>query len=146
MYKKLKHAVDNTTSHFKVYLKKEIPEYFHIKNNKNTGDILILADPGWFMRTNKENNTEDDWERGTHGYSNFVRNMNPGFLAFGPMFRAGFRKRCVKTVDIYSLICHILDINAEKNDGNFKRVKPLLKEYAEDIPEDVVDAEDPIHC
>ena len=124
VYKSLKHS----HPHMNVYLKKGIPEKFHIKRNDRTPPILILPEPGWLV-----NNTIRDFqgfdgkfEKGEHGYSNYARSMNPAFLAKGPAFKKGFELDVIEIVDIYSLMCHIIGIKPLTNDGKFDRVKKFL--------------------
>lgn len=69
----------------------------------------------------------DDWVRSEHGYDSMDRDMNPGFFAFGPAFKRGFKKFCIETVDLYGLMSTIMDIEPSPNDGRFSRVAPLLK-------------------
>ena len=111
-------------------MKEEIPPYMHIRNNSRTGDILILPEPGWIV---VDKNAlppylkADDWVRSEHGYDSMDRDMNPGFFAFGPAFKRGYKKFCIETVDLYNLMCTIMDIDPSPNDGRFSRVAPLLK-------------------
>ena len=126
IYKKLK----NKHPHLKVYLRKDIPESFHIKHSNRTAPLLLLADPGWVIRAKKNRvpYLEEDFCRGEHGYSNSYRKMNPGFAAYGPAFKKGYTKELIETVDIYPLICYILGIKPLKNDGKLERTKDFLLE------------------
>jgi len=125
VYDKLK----NANKHWRVWLKEDIPERFHVKNNSRTGDILVLPDPGWVVK-NKAGGPEyiDNWfERGEHGYDPRERMMNPAFFGYGPAFRGGVRQRCIQTVDIYSMMTFALGLKPLKNDGDFERVKGFFK-------------------
>ena len=122
IYNKLKEKADS--NHYEVYLQEDIPEKYHIKNNSRTGEILVIGEPGWTFITNKNGKEwfrKDNkyWKIGDHGFSNFEKIMNPAFYGFGPSFRSGYRKKCIETVDLYSLMCHLLKINPRKNDGEF---------------------------
>ncbi|XP_066920630.1 bis(5'-adenosyl)-triphosphatase ENPP4-like [Clytia hemisphaerica] len=128
VYKKLKKFSEKSTT-FRVFLKKDIPKYLHVGNNSRTGDILILPEPGWIVVDKTalaEYLQKPNWIRSEHGYDSLNREMNPGFFAFGPMFKKGFKKPCIKTVDLYGLMCKILGMEPSQNDGKFERVKPLL--------------------
>ena len=102
----------------------------HLRHNSRTGDILILPQPGWIV---VDKNAlppylkAGDWVRSEHGYDNMNRDMNPGFFAFGPAFKQGFKKFCIETVDLYNLMCAIMDMEPSPNDGKFSRVAPLLR-------------------
>ena len=132
VYDTLKNSTNNN-SHYTVYMKKDIPDEFHIKNNNNTADILLLPEPGWTVTAdiNPVAYLKGEWERGDHGYSNENRLMNPAFFAWGPEFRKGYRMKCVHTVDVYTLIAHILKLKKTGDrDGKFDRIKPALLQYA----------------
>ena len=124
IYKKLK----NKNPYLKVYLKKDIPESFHIKKNNRTAPILLLPDPGWTIKTKKEDipYLQEKFYRGEHGYSNEIRDMNPAFFALGPAFKKGFRKEYIESVDLYLLMCTLIGLKPGKNDGSLDRVKDFL--------------------
>ena len=130
IYNKLKNAHPN----MRIFRKEEMPEFWHIKRNNRTAPLLLLPDPGWMINNTVQQMQYQKGEffRGEHGYSNLVRDMNPGFFAFGPAFKPGTKIPFMETVDLYSLMCHILQIKPLKHDGDFERVKPLLvKEFKE---------------
>lgn len=68
---------------------------------------------------------------GTHGYDNRLKEMRPIFMAIGPAL-----KRNVTTpedfsiVDIYSLMCRVLQIQPAPNNGSSVRVEQLLSSSA----------------
>ena len=148
MYEILSKQSKRRNSHFQVYLKEDIPEYFHIKNSNRVGDLLLLPKPGWtvFTKKNMPSYYKGRWRRGEHGYSNIEATMNPAFFACGPSFRVGYKQWCVKTIDLYSLMCHILNIRPEPHDGCFERVKPFLKEFRGKNYRQVNERDDPIIC
>ncbi len=126
IYAKLK----DKNPHMKVYLKKDIPEHFHIKKNDRTAPIILLPDPGWVITTKfqKVPYLEGKFSRGEHGYSNLCRDMNPGFAAAGPAFKRGAHTEWIETVDLYPLMCHILGIKPLQNDGKLERTEMFLNE------------------
>ena len=131
VYNSLKKASDRTTT-FRVFLKEAIPNYMHIRDNERTGDIWLLPSPGWIVAEQwkmKELAKQGEWIQSEHGYDILNRDMSPGFFAFGSAFRKDFKKNCIKTVDLYGLMCHILDFEPSKNNGSFRRVAPLLREW-----------------
>ena len=127
VYGKLRNASVNRP--FKIYLKKDIPDEFHIKNSDRIGDILLLAEPGWtFVRKGGgPDHLQGSFERGEHGYNNKRRIMCSDFMAAGPDFKSGFHTKTINIVDIYVLMCHLLNIPTLKHDGHFSRVEMFLK-------------------
>ena len=51
--------------------------------------------------------------------------MRTIMYARGPGLRKGFRSEPLMMTDHYNLICHLLDINAQPNNGSWLRVEAL---------------------
>ena len=124
IYNKLKDKVP----HLSVYLKKDIPENFHIKKNNRTAPLILLSEPGWVVKAKKDKvpYLNGQFCRGEHGYTNLCSKMKPGFAAFGPAFKKGVKTEWIESVDIYPLICNILGIKPNPNKGNLERMKKFL--------------------
>ena len=52
--------------------------------------------------------------------------MHPIFIARGPAFRTGYVAEPFEVVDIYPLMCRILDLTPAVNDGSLNRIKHIL--------------------
>ena len=66
-------------------------------------------------------------DRGMHGYDNALPEMRTIFMARGPSFRSGYTKTGgVLQVDIYPLLCDVLQLRCEPHDGNLRRMHDLL--------------------
>jgi predicted AlkP superfamily pyrophosphatase or phosphodiesterase len=112
-------------NHFKVYKKSEMPEYFHYKNHPFIGEILIVADMGWSLISNRRSEYDS---KGNHGYDNNHLDMHGIFLAIGPNFKNGYRTGTVWNIDIYPLLCRIFNISPRSNiDGKAERIEFILK-------------------
>lgn len=65
---------------------------------------------------------------GNHGYNpENVSDMWPFFIAAGPAFKVDHHVPSIDMVDIYSLMCQILDLVPVPNMGNLDNVRDLLK-------------------
>lgn len=64
---------------------------------------------------------------GDHGYDNRVDSMHPIFYAFGPVFRRKLLAEPFRSVDIYPLMSHVLQLKERKTNGSFSNVKNLLR-------------------
>jgi hypothetical protein len=53
--------------------------------------------------------------------------MHAIFYAAGPAFKKGYSFDQLNNVDIYNLICRILNITPAENDGNPDHIKKLLR-------------------
>lgn len=64
--------------------------------------------------------------KGEHGYDNDEMDMKPFFRAVGPAFRRNLVVAPFETVNIYPLMCHILGIRPEVNDGHLDNTRQML--------------------
>lgn len=124
-----KNLTDKKHPNITVYKKNQIPEVFHWRNNRRIPSIFILADLGWVI-TKERPSVATTWTKGTHGYSNQVREMWPIFIATGPAFRKGYKIKPFQNVDLYPLICHVIGVEPHSHNGSFERIKLMLKEFS----------------
>ena len=116
-----------TLDNCQVFLRDEIPERFHCRNQKRMLDILVLADLGWTITTH------DGFSRfgipiGMHGYDNFEIDMHGIFYAIGHSIQAGVKLETIENIQIYPLICEILGIVPNPEiDGKIEKTKMILK-------------------
>ncbi|XP_072913315.1 bis(5'-adenosyl)-triphosphatase enpp4 [Hemitrygon akajei] len=113
--------LSNCDPHMKVYLKEDIPDRFHYKHNKRIQPILLVADEGWTIVQNGSIT-----QLGDHGYDNALPSMHPLLVAYGPVFKRGYKTDSINSIDIYPLMCRILGLNEEPNNGTFGNVRCLL--------------------
>uniref|UniRef100_A0A3Q3WMH7 bis(5'-adenosyl)-triphosphatase n=1 Tax=Mola mola TaxID=94237 RepID=A0A3Q3WMH7_MOLML len=109
-------------AHMTAYLKKDIPDRLHYKNNKRIQQILLIADEGWTILQRGSTITK----LGDHGYDNSLSSMHPFLAATGPSFRQGYRISSLQSVDIYPLMCHLLSIPPQPNNGTLTQARCLL--------------------
>ncbi|XP_038150698.1 bis(5'-adenosyl)-triphosphatase enpp4 isoform X1 [Cyprinodon tularosa] len=108
--------------HMKAYMKKSIPDGLHYRNNPRIQPILLIADEGWTIvrRGNKLPRLGD------HGYYNSLPSMHPFLAATGPGFRQGVQMKSLQSVDIYPLMCRLLAVPAQPNNGSLTSARCLL--------------------
>jgi predicted AlkP superfamily pyrophosphatase or phosphodiesterase len=125
IYNKLK----SEESNFKVYRRYETPEYYHFSNSAMIPEIILIADPGWSLMTNKDINRYGNMSSGgQHGYDNNHIDMHRIFYAIGPDFKTGYTCGTINNIDIYPLLAKILRIFPNNNiDGKLERIEFLLK-------------------
>jgi predicted AlkP superfamily pyrophosphatase or phosphodiesterase len=125
IYNKLKSQQKN----FKVYRKEEVPEYYHFSHNTMIPEIILIADPGWSLITDKDvKRYEGMSSGGNHGYDNHHIDMHGIFYAIGPDFKNGYSCGTIDNIDIYPLLAKILRIFPNNNiDGKLERIEFLLK-------------------
>ena len=54
--------------------------------------------------------------------------MHPIFIAHGPAFKKDYKTKSFNTVDLYPLMCRILGVKPNENDGDLDEVKNILAE------------------
>lgn len=109
--------------HVQAWKPGEVPGRLHYGTHPRCGDLIIVADSAWSV-TWKD--PKPGKSGGTHGYDNANRNMHAIFYACGPDFKKGYRQPVFENVDIYPLICKLLNLTPAENDGNLKRVEGML--------------------
>lgn len=112
--------------------KSEIPERFHYNEGNRIAPIVCSANEGWVL-TNTERFEEakkrEGFERphGAHGYDNQLESMRALFIAHGAAFKRKQIAEPFANVEIYNLMCRILGLTPAKNDGDYEKVRSLLK-------------------
>jgi predicted AlkP superfamily pyrophosphatase or phosphodiesterase len=108
----------------KAWKKSDLPAKWHYGTNPRIPEILIVADSSWSLGTRSDGSSI---KGGAHGYDNYNSDMSAIFYAAGPAFKKNYKFKELNNVDIYNLICRILDIKPAKNDGNPEHIKGLLR-------------------
>ncbi|CAM9234117.1 unnamed protein product [Lampetra planeri] len=123
--------LDKCHAHMTAYLKQEIPDRLHYRNSERIPEIILVADEGWTIVRQG-----DQLPRlGDHGYDNTLPSMHPFFSAVGPSFRQGYRMSRLQSVDIYPLMCHLLSVPPQPNNGTLAQARCLLSaETCWDVP------------
>jgi hypothetical protein len=54
--------------------------------------------------------------------------MHPIFIARGPAFKKKYVASPFESVNVYSLLCHLLDISPRPNNGSLDNIKHILSD------------------
>lgn len=115
-------ALKGAHPHLHVYKKEEMPARLHYSKHPRILPIILFADPGYVIngmfpvQSNK----------GEHGFDNHALDMKPFFRAVGPDFQKNLEVGPFETVNVYALMCHLLGIKPEVNDGSLDTTKHML--------------------
>ena len=125
IYKKLQKQQAN----FDVYLRENLPEFYHFSNHPFISPLILIANMGWTLVNNEiEAKLINRTIGGNHGYDNHHLDMHGIFYAMGPAFKKGYRSGTVWNIDIYPLLCNIFKIFPRQNiDGKLERIEFILK-------------------
>lgn len=66
------------------------------------------------------------FHKGEHGFDNAEMDMKAFFRAVGPAFHNNLKVGPFETVNVYALMCHILGIWPEVNDGHLNATRHML--------------------
>ncbi|CAG7668638.1 unnamed protein product [Allacma fusca] len=119
-------AKDN---HYTVYLRDEVSKmkpHWHFAHNRRIMPIFMIPEPGYLF----EGIAPRNYTWGTHGFDVDEPSMRPFFMAMGPLFKNNSVQEPFDNIDIYPLVCHILNIEPRPNNGSLERVLPLLASSA----------------
>ncbi|XP_061166536.1 glycerophosphocholine cholinephosphodiesterase ENPP6-like [Saccostrea echinata] len=126
-----------------VYRKDKIPERYNLKRHYRVSPIFIEADDGVyitlpckcigcspctipFANIVKYEGTGE--MRGMHGYDNTDADMRAIFLASGPEFKKNYTSKPFYNVELYQLMCKILQVNPNHHNGTWSNVSPMLSQ------------------
>lgn len=125
-----RNLISANNAHMRVYKKEDIPEEYHWKHNLRIPPIFVDPDVGWVIKTERSKARQGNWTVGDHGWPSKRSKSYSVFFARDPAFRKGIEVSSFNTVDLYPLMCNLLGIEAKPNNGSFKNIRLILKEYA----------------
>ncbi|XP_049586301.1 ectonucleotide pyrophosphatase/phosphodiesterase family member 7 [Syngnathus scovelli] len=108
--------------HLTVYRKDDMPESFHLARSGRLPPVVIIADLGF----NLNSRFIVYVNKGDHGFHNGEMDMKMIFRAFGPDFKKNFLSEPFDSVHIYPLMCRLLNIWAEPNNGSLEHTADML--------------------
>ena len=115
----------SATENISVWKKNEIPERLHYGFGDRVKDFVVVADSSWsLLRSSKKR----AYSGGAHGYDNQNKDMHAIFYAYGPAFKNGYKHHSINNIDLYPLICKILNIEPAEIDGDLQNVSEMLSD------------------
>ncbi|XP_074867128.1 ectonucleotide pyrophosphatase/phosphodiesterase family member 7-like [Carettochelys insculpta] len=123
-------ALKNAHPNLRVYKKEEFPEHFHYAKNKRVLPILVYGDLGYSVNSRLILYVN----KGDHGFDNGDMDMKTIFRAFGPDFKENYFAAPFDSIHIYPLMCKLLGINPEPNNGSLAFTEKMLIDTSEPEP------------
>lgn len=117
--------LNRLSPHLKAYASQDLPARFLYSGHRRIPSIVALMDEGWSV-SRRNRRAGYPISGGTHGYDNEAPSMQAIFVAQGPSFRSGAQVDTVYNLDVYELMCSILQLKPATNDGSLKRIAPIL--------------------
>lgn len=113
-------------SHFKVYLKENLPVDYKLTHPDRVGDIVVIGDLGYYI-IDRSFTDKPSLNAATHGWSYLHNEMKALFLAEGPQIA---KKKIIpefQNIDVYPFVMSILEITTTVPfDGNPKTLLPFV--------------------
>jgi predicted AlkP superfamily pyrophosphatase or phosphodiesterase len=125
VYEKLSKAHPN----LHVFLKEEIPEKYHFRNNPRIPPIVAIADEGWSVSTRgiMKSLSRTFSSGGAHGYDPALHSMQGVFIAHGSAFKKNLVVAPFENINIYNMVTKILNLKSSPNDGCQDCFQDMLK-------------------
>lgn len=126
---RVRDAINARLQHGRAYLRLEVPERHHFRDDPRIGDVVIIMDDAWTIvvlprLAEAASRMIRPDRRGAHGWDSAFPSMHATFIASGPGIRAGATIPAVNNVDVYPLMTELLGLRpAAGIDG-----KPGLRE------------------
>jgi predicted AlkP superfamily pyrophosphatase or phosphodiesterase len=114
----------NSVKGLKAWSKDKLPGHLHYGTNPRIPEIVVIADSSWMVDIHPVPSVIK-W--GVHGYDNSNTDMHTIFYAAGPAFKRNYEFPQLYNVDIYNLICRLLNIEPAPNDGDPSVIEKLLR-------------------
>ncbi|PRY98302.1 ectonucleotide pyrophosphatase/phosphodiesterase [Marinilabilia salmonicolor] len=107
-----------------VWKKNDVPDTLQYGTNENISSLVVCAKKGWGVYMDSSQFVNG----GTHGYSFLNKDMHGIFYGIGPSFNSGIECKSFQNIEVYNIVCKLLNIEPAPNDGKFSNVSELLKQ------------------
>ncbi|XP_059837551.1 venom phosphodiesterase 2-like [Hypanus sabinus] len=114
----------STDQHFIPYLKHHLPKRFHYASSRRIEDVNLYMDPQW------QAGLKPPFKYctgGFHGSDNQYKSMQTIFIGHGPGFKARTEVQPFSNIEVYNLMCDLLNITPAPNNGTHGSLNHLLK-------------------
>ncbi|XP_051880265.1 venom phosphodiesterase 2-like [Pristis pectinata] len=117
-------ACRSSDQHFIPYLKHHLPKRLHYASSRRIEDVNLYMDPQW------QAGLKPPFKYctgGFHGSDNQYKNMQTIFVGHGPGFKTRTEVQPFSNIEVYNLMCDLLNITPAPNNGTHGSLNHLLK-------------------
>uniref|UniRef100_A0A8C6EW70 Ectonucleotide pyrophosphatase/phosphodiesterase family member 1 n=1 Tax=Marmota marmota marmota TaxID=9994 RepID=A0A8C6EW70_MARMA len=111
--------------HFTPYLKQFLPKRLHFAKSDRIEPLTFYLDPQWQLALNPSERKYCG--SGFHGSDNVFSNMQALFVGYGPGFKHGIEVDAFENIEVYNLMCDLLNLTPAPNNGTHGSLNHLLK-------------------
>lgn len=116
---RLETALHEKSTHYQLYKKASIPARYHYSDSDRVPDLLLVANEGASVNLRPSFMPQVRAPYlATHGYDNDLASMQATFIARGPAFSTNRVVDAFDNINIYALMCKLLEITPSTNDGS----------------------------
>lgn len=111
-------------AHARAYARGATLARWHLDGNVRAGDVIVVAEPGWFVAKGQRDRVLD---RGNHGWDPIDPAMHGIFVAAGPQIARAGRIPAFESVGVYPFLVALLRLErAPRSDGDPAVLAPFL--------------------
>uniref|UniRef100_A0AAY5EH24 SMB domain-containing protein n=1 Tax=Electrophorus electricus TaxID=8005 RepID=A0AAY5EH24_ELEEL len=127
----------------KAYLKSHLPKRFHYANSRRIDDVNVLVTTRWLFE--RYPGSLSFCTAGNHGYDNDEPTMQVCACVYGPKFYSQTVVEPFSNIELYNLMCDVLEITPAQNNGSHGSLNHMLRSppYS---PEHPVEQSSPGNC
>uniref|UniRef100_A0A8D3AS20 SMB domain-containing protein n=1 Tax=Scophthalmus maximus TaxID=52904 RepID=A0A8D3AS20_SCOMX len=107
----------------KPYLKADLPKRLHFANSRRIEDVNVLVEPKWLFP-----GSVTFCSGGAHGYDNDAESMHAMFVSYGPKFQPKTEIEPFSNIELYNLMCDVLQISPTDNNGTHGSMNHVLRQ------------------
>uniref|UniRef100_A0AAQ5WYH9 SMB domain-containing protein n=1 Tax=Amphiprion ocellaris TaxID=80972 RepID=A0AAQ5WYH9_AMPOC len=122
------------------YLKAHLPKRLHFANSRRIEDVNVLVEPKWLNP-----GSLTFCSGGNHGYDNDAESMQAMFVGYGPKFLHQTEIEPFGNVELYNLMCDVLEISPTDNNGTHGSMNHVLRK-PHHIPTHPAEQSGPAEC
>jgi len=113
-----------------IYRREELPPDLQYGKNPRVSPIIGLVEDGWTVTTRERlerDRQENRKSAGAHGFDPKYQSMHGLFVAAGPRIKPGLVVARFHNIDIYDLLCMLLELLPNPNDGDPRTTRTFLR-------------------
>jgi len=120
-------ALEDAHPHMQVWQREDIPARLHFGTHHRVPDVLALGDLEWMISNTPYMIGRTRFSlMGMHGWDPSYFEMHGLFIAHGPAFAPGTRAPSMRSIDLYALMAHLLQIEPAWHEGSLKPFEAYL--------------------
>lgn len=115
-------ALTCNDENMRAFQKWELPYRMHFSESPRVPPIILDFNIGWrgVFREERYNGS------GAHGWDNLYPEMQAIFVAYGPSFRSNVETKPFENIELYNLMCALLNVTPAENNGTWGALHHLL--------------------